>query len=166
MTLCGVIEGFYGCPWTRTQRLELFEWMSEWGLNTYVYAPKDELKARAAWRELYRGGELDDLRTLVSRCKERGIAFVYALSPGLDIRYADPQELQALQVKLEQLMGAGVDHFCVLFDDIPTEIAPPTLHNSPRSRRRKPTCRTRFLRTSVSGWTVCFSSARPSTARA
>src|SRR5262245_29173716 len=50
--LTGVVEGFYGKPWTHGERTELFEWMAEWGLNTYLYAPKDDLKHRAIWREL------------------------------------------------------------------------------------------------------------------
>ena len=31
--------------------------MSGWGLNTYLYAPKDDLKQRAIWRELYSAAE-------------------------------------------------------------------------------------------------------------
>jgi len=27
--------------------------MARWGLNTYMYAPKDDDKHRAYWRELY-----------------------------------------------------------------------------------------------------------------
>ena len=120
--LCGVIEGFYGRPWTHKQRLELFGWMGEWQLNTYLYAPKDDLKLRAAWRELYDEGELNDLRKLVNRCDKEGIAFVYAVAPGLDIRYAEERELQVLKEKVGQLLTEGVRHFCILFDDIPAEL--------------------------------------------
>jgi len=51
--LAGVIEGFYGQPWSQAERFELFDWMADWGLNTYLYAPKDDLKHRAIWREAY-----------------------------------------------------------------------------------------------------------------
>ena len=44
--LAGVIEGFYGEPWSLAERFELFDWMAAWGLNTYLYAPKDDLKHR------------------------------------------------------------------------------------------------------------------------
>ena len=47
----GVIEGFYGAPWSAAERLRLFDWMASWGLNTYLYAPKDDLHHRAIWRE-------------------------------------------------------------------------------------------------------------------
>lgn len=117
--LCGVIEGFYGRPWTMQQRLELFSSMQAWGMNTYMYGPKDDLKMRAAWRELYGENELHDLKVLLKACQEKNIAFVYTIAPGLDIHYADPGDLQALTQKVEQLLREGVKHVCILFDDIP-----------------------------------------------
>lgn len=51
--LSGVIEGFYGRPWSCDQRKDLFQQMQEFGFNCYVYAPKDDAKHRAEWRELY-----------------------------------------------------------------------------------------------------------------
>jgi beta-N-acetylglucosaminidase len=117
--LCGVIEGFYGRPWNMQQRLELFSWMQTWGMNTYMYGPKDDLKMRAAWRELYDERELAELRVLLRACQEKNITFVYTIAPGLDIHYADANDLQALTKKVEQLLSEGVKHICILFDDIP-----------------------------------------------
>ena len=34
--LCGVVEGFYSRPWSVDQRLDLYEKMEKFGLNTYV----------------------------------------------------------------------------------------------------------------------------------
>ena len=56
--LSGVIEGFYGQPWSRLERLELFDWMEIAHLNAYLYAPKDDLKLRARWREPYSADEI------------------------------------------------------------------------------------------------------------
>ena len=56
--LRGVIEGFYGTAWTHEFRLALFRFMGKYKLNTYIYAPKDDPKHRAQWRELYTGEEL------------------------------------------------------------------------------------------------------------
>ncbi len=117
--ISGVLEGFYGRPWTMSQRLELFSWMKSWGMNTYMYGPKDDLKMRAVWRELYSQHELKDLRLLLKECNNKTIDFVYTIAPGLDIRYADPKDTQALKTKIHQLIKEGVEHFCILFDDIP-----------------------------------------------
>lgn len=51
--LCGVVEGFYGKPWTTEQRSHLFRQLKKLGMNTYLYAPKDDLKHRAEWRIRY-----------------------------------------------------------------------------------------------------------------
>ena len=37
---CGVIEGFYGRPWTLGQRERLFRDMHAWGMSVFMYGPK------------------------------------------------------------------------------------------------------------------------------
>jgi protein O-GlcNAcase/histone acetyltransferase len=122
--LAGVIEGFYGPPWTLAERLELLEWMAARQLNTYLYAPKDDLKHRAAWRELYTPDEAELLATLIRACYRLDIRFVYALSPGLDIRYSEPAELERVINRLQQMTGLGCRDFSLLFDDIPDRMHP------------------------------------------
>lgn len=117
--LAGVIEGFYGKPWSQAERFKLFDWMKAWGLNTYFYAPKDDLKQRMIWRESYSDSEQDTLRELLERCKERDIHFVYGLSPGLDIEYGKDVEVDHLRRRFHEMRGLGCQHFAVLLDDIP-----------------------------------------------
>ena len=73
----GVIEGFYGQPWSRVERLELFGWMQDWGLNTYFYAPKDDLKHRALWRQLYSEAEAAALREVIVACGDIVVALTW-----------------------------------------------------------------------------------------
>lgn len=120
--LAGVIEGFYGQPWSQAERFQLFHWMREWGLNTYFYAPKDDLKHRAIWRELYSEAEARNLAQLIQSCHQHHLRFVYALSPGLDIRYSQESELSHLKKRLEQLHALGCQDFSLLFDDIPDHL--------------------------------------------
>ena len=122
--LSGVIEGFYGKPWTPAERTELFGWMARWGLNTYFYAPKDDLHHRALWREPYSAADAGELAQLVEACRQRNVYFVYALSPGLDIRYRDETELDRLYARFEQMLAMGCEHFSLLFDDIPDRLEP------------------------------------------
>jgi protein O-GlcNAcase / histone acetyltransferase len=122
--LSGVIEGFYGKPWTASERIELFDWMARWGLNTYFYAPKDDLHHRALWREPYAHADARELAEMIEACGQRRIRFVYALSPGLDIRYSDSAEIDRICGRFEQLQASGGEHFSLLFDDIPGDLAP------------------------------------------
>jgi protein O-GlcNAcase/histone acetyltransferase len=117
--LAGVIEGFYGRPWSTPERLELFEWMAAFGLNTYLYAPKDDLKHRTLWREAYSPGEAEALGALLRACAERGLRAIYALSPGLDIRFGSEPDRACLRARVEQMLALGCAHFALLFDDIP-----------------------------------------------
>ncbi|XP_016890069.1 protein O-GlcNAcase isoform X2 [Cynoglossus semilaevis] len=116
--LCGVVEGFYGRPWSMDQRKVLFHWMQQWGLNTYLYGPKDDLKHRLLWREVYSPEEEAQLRTLIMEAQSRGLRFVYALSPGQDIVFSSACDLTLLKRKLRQVSDLGCQAFAILFDDI------------------------------------------------
>jgi hyaluronoglucosaminidase len=45
----GVIEGFYGTPWTHEERLDLIRFCAAEGLDTWVHAPKDDPYHRPRW---------------------------------------------------------------------------------------------------------------------
>ena len=116
--LCGVAEGFYGRPWSARQRRQLFAWMRSWRMNTYLYAPKDDLKHRTLWRARYTEREAGELRDLMRECRNQGLGFIYAIAPGLDIRYSRKKEAAALRRKASQLLTLGCRQFALLFDDI------------------------------------------------
>ena len=117
--LSGVIEGFYGPPWSPAERHQLWDWMVRSGLNTYFYGPKDDLHQRAIWREPYDEAGLKEVQDAVEGCRQRGLRLIYACSPGLDVTYSDPADRRAIEVRLTQLMQVGVRDFCILLDDIP-----------------------------------------------
>ena len=120
----GVVEGFYGKPWNARQRHQLFQWMKSGGLNAYLYAPKDDLKHRVAWREPYVDMETAELGALVRNCQRHGLTFIYAIAPGLDVRFSERMEQAVLVEKLTQLSELGVSTFAILFDDIPAVMSP------------------------------------------
>ncbi|XP_067937345.1 protein O-GlcNAcase-like isoform X2 [Watersipora subatra] len=120
--ICGVVEGFYGRPWNTYQRVELFYRMKKFGMNTYLYAPKDDVKHRAYWRDLYTVEEAESLTELIQSANEHGLKFVYAISPGLDITYSSNKDLTILRRKLDQVSSFGCQAFALLFDDILPEM--------------------------------------------
>ena len=77
--------------------------MSEWGMNTYLYAPKDDDKHRASWRDLYSLEEAEQLSHLLLQASSRGIIFIYAIAPGLDMTFSSSQEISLLKRKLDQV---------------------------------------------------------------
>lgn len=122
--LTGVIEGFYGPAWTAAQRLEMMDWIAAAGMTLTVYAPKDDIKIRARWREPYDEAEASALAALAAAAHARGLGFMAAISPCLDIVHSDPDEIRLLAARLDQLVALGADHLALLFDDVPSRLGP------------------------------------------
>ncbi len=55
----GVIEGFYGEPWSHQNRIDLINFCGRNKMNTYWYAPKDDPYHREKWREDYPEEEIE-----------------------------------------------------------------------------------------------------------
>lgn len=117
--MVGVVEGFYGNPWTHNERLDMIRFMGDVGMNTYFYAPKDDPYHRRNWRESYTGEHLERFQELVRVASDADIRLYYAISPGLSIRYSDPADYIALREKLFSMNVLGVEHFALFLDDVP-----------------------------------------------
>lgn len=118
----GVVEGFYGTPWSHEARLDLVRFMGDVGMNAYYYAPKDDPYHRARWRESYEGEYLDRFSELLEVSEESGVDVYFAISPGLDMVYSDSTDFEALTAKLEDMTRLGVRHVALFLDDVPGEL--------------------------------------------
>jgi hyaluronoglucosaminidase len=121
----GVIEGFYGRPWTHAQRLDSIDFIAQRGMNTFAYAPKDDALLRRDWRDEYSGAELDRLAELIDASRSRSVDFLYCVSPGLSIRYSSAADVEALVAKFQSVAALGVMSFGLLLDDIPEALQHP-----------------------------------------
>lgn len=116
--LRGVIEGFYGPPWSTADRLSQLDFYASTKQNIYVYSPKDDPYLRAQWRDPYPPAQLAVLERLVTRATSDHVAFTYALSPGLSVCYSSKSDEQALVKKFQSLYDIGVRSFAIPLDDI------------------------------------------------
>ena len=71
--LRGIVEGFYGVPWTQQQRLDMLDFMAGKKMNAYIYGPKDDEYHRKYWRQPYPEDKLQDLQQLINRAKADNI---------------------------------------------------------------------------------------------
>jgi len=117
--LRGIVEGFYGPPWSHAARLEVLSFVATLRMNAYVYAPKDDPYHRTRWRDPYPSDEQAALGALAAHCRDVGVRFGFAISPGLDIAYESDADRKQLDAKLAPLIDAGVDWFILALDDIP-----------------------------------------------
>lgn len=113
----GVIEGFYGNPWSHKDRLRQFEFYGRNKMNIYVYGPKDDPYHRAHWRDPYPQDEAERLKELVQEAHRNKVQFVWAVHPGGDIQW-NLKDSMAVCQKLEWMYELGVRTFAVFFDDI------------------------------------------------
>src|SRR3569832_206245 len=96
ISIRGTIEGFYGPPWSHGQRRDHLRFSADVGLNTYVYAPKDDPYHRRPWREPYPAAELARIADLAGMATGLGLRFVHALHPALSMRFDDDTERRVL----------------------------------------------------------------------
>ena len=121
----GIIEGFYGIPWTFDERKSMINFLAEIGMDQYIYAPKDDPYHNKKWREPYPAEEIAKIKVLADLSDEKGIEFTWAIHPGqnpFDFDYFD-EEIDKIFAKYRQLMGVGVKSFGLCLDDIDKKLA-------------------------------------------
>jgi hypothetical protein len=111
----GALEGFYGSPFARGDRLSLLTWLGQQGGRDYVYAPKGDPLLRDRWREPFT--DLTFFTDLASHASGAGVRLSVVMSPGLD--WTGDGDIPVLLAKLSALRDAGVDSLGVAFDDVP-----------------------------------------------
>lgn len=117
----GVVEGFYGTPWSHEARLRQLKFYGENKMNTYIYGPKDDpYHSSPNWRLPYPAKEARQLQELVNVANENEVDFVWAIHPGQDIKW-NQEDRDLLLAKFEKMYELGVRAFAVFFDDISGE---------------------------------------------
>lgn len=113
----GVVEGFYGRPYTLKQRLDLIDFLHGLGMNTYVYGPKSDAFHRRRWRDPYPSRKLREFAMLLRHCAERHVDLVYALSP------VYRPDAKAVIRKIRTMAAIGIRHYSLFFDDIKVDLS-------------------------------------------
>jgi hyaluronoglucosaminidase len=116
--MAGVVEGFYGHRWSVANTAAVLTFMGRQGLNTFVYAPKNDPYQRADWSQLYPPAQFQYIRQVVKAAVSNHVNFVYSISPGLSVLYSSVQDRNRLVAKVNQLRTLGVNTFMLSFDDI------------------------------------------------
>lgn len=114
----GLVEGFYGTPWSHETRLALIDHLGRNKMNTYIFGPKDDpYHSSPHWRKPYPADQAAKIRELAERAQKAGVDFVWAIHPGKDIRWTK-EDYDSLLTKFEMMYDLGVRGFSIFFDDI------------------------------------------------
>ena len=114
----GVVEGFYGTPWSHEVRMSLIDFYGKFKMNTYLYGPKDDpYHSCPNWRLPYPEKEAKNIKQLIEASKRNRVDFVWAIHPGQDIKWNE-EDYKNLVNKFNWMYDLGVRHFAIFFDDI------------------------------------------------
>lgn len=117
----GVVEGFYGVPWSREARLSQLDFYGRNKMNIYIYGPKDDpYHSSPNWRKPYPAQEAEQLKELVECARRNEVLFYWAIHLGKDIRW-NTEDRDLLMEKFESMYRLGIRAFAVFFDDISGE---------------------------------------------
>ncbi|HXJ93488.1 MAG TPA: beta-N-acetylglucosaminidase domain-containing protein [Terriglobia bacterium] len=121
----GIVEGFYGTPWSHLDRLDLLRFEGAHAMNAYYYAPKDDPYHREHWRDPYPADRMAQLGELVQAAHANFVDFCFAVSPGLSMVYSSEEDFGKLTGKLDDVGKLGVSCFALFLDDVPEELQNP-----------------------------------------
>lgn len=84
----GVVEGFYGTPWSQQDRMSQIAFYGRVKANTYIYGPKDDpYHSSPNWRMPYPPDQAANIEKLVRVANANFVHFVWAIHPGQDIKW-------------------------------------------------------------------------------
>ena len=125
LSTSGVVEGFYGRPWSHSERRAMLSFLGRIGLGLYIYGPKNDPLHRDEWRIPYDDEAVAKFTELLHLGRAVGVTFSFGISPGKDMVMDDPDERATLMAKLAPFLEGGFRHFTLLLDDIEGDISVP-----------------------------------------
>jgi hypothetical protein len=118
--------GTKGWAWTWDQYLAEIPVLARYGMNffmscyTSVFADTEKFINR--WWEPLPPETKRGIAAVAAACREKGLAFCYAMHPGLfterPLRYDNDEDFEALWPHYDWVQGLGVKWFCLSYDDI------------------------------------------------
>ncbi|MCB9671706.1 MAG: beta-N-acetylglucosaminidase domain-containing protein [Alphaproteobacteria bacterium] len=114
----GIIEGFFGEPWSWEARHEALPFLASTGYGLYLYAPKADRHLRGRWSERHPPGMEADLLRLGSACRTVGVRFAIGLSPLALYDGWNASGRADLLRRVDELLHLGIDGLGLFFDDM------------------------------------------------
>ena len=129
-TIRGYIEGYYGRLLSWESRKLIIKALRKNKMNTYFYAPKEDICHRICWRKKYNKKWRLNFKNFIKVSKKNNINIIAGIAPGLDFNFKELQNISkkdqktdfALLVnKAKQLLEDGATSIALMLDDIPND---------------------------------------------
>ncbi len=128
--IIGYIEGYYGRLLSWENRRLIIKSLHKNKMNTYFYAPKEDICHRLCWRKKYNKKWRLDFRDFIQFSKKNNINIIAGIAPGLDFNFKelhnfssnnDDSDFELLLEKAKQLLEDGASSIALMLDDIPND---------------------------------------------
>ena len=128
--LIGYIEGYYGRLLSWEHRKLIIKSLKKNKMNTYFYAPKEDICHRVLWREKYSEKWRINFREFIKFSRKKNIKIIVGIAPGLDFNFKElnnfsknnkKTDFQFLLKKAKQLLEDGASSIALMLDDIPND---------------------------------------------
>lgn len=124
----GIIEGFYGKPYSSSVRKDLLRFMMRYKMNCYVYGPKSDPYHSGKWSEPYpteltenqkKSGFVSqqDLKDFTSVAADTKVSVVWAIHPGNAIMNS-ATVVDDVMKKFTNMYDLGFRQFAIFADDV------------------------------------------------
>ena len=125
LTFTGYIEGYYGKLLDWHDRDRLLDRLAAAGMNSYFYAPKEDVCHRHDWRQPYDARWRGDFAQFTANAASKNIHIIAGIAPGLDFDFASldsdtslDSDFTILLDKARRLLDGGANMIALLMDDI------------------------------------------------
>ena len=124
----GLVEGYYGYPYSLSVKKSLMRFMMRLKMNTYMYGAKSDLYHSAKWEEPYpktltktdiEYGRMsqDMVKDLSKTSQATKVNFIWAIHPGNDF-VGQPNVVTRIMKKFSSMYDLGVRQFAIFVDDV------------------------------------------------
>ncbi len=114
----GYIEGYYGRRLSSGRRESIVDLLGDWGMNTYIYAPKEDRYHRRDWKIPYPSEWEKSFASFVHYAEKNRVSVVPCIAPGLTYDYLSAEHFKLLMKKIERFIALGASTVALLMDDI------------------------------------------------
>lgn len=124
----GIVEGYYGYPYSVAVKKDLMDFMMRMKMNTYLYGAKSDPYHSTNWKDAYpttitaeqeKGGWLtqDMVRELSEKSAQTKVNFIWAIHPGNSF-VGSSTVVSDIMTKFKLMHKLGVRQFGVFVDDV------------------------------------------------
>ena len=134
----GVVEGYYGVPYSTAVTEDLLRFMMRYKMNSYMYGAKSDPYHSGYWGKPYPDKltaeqksmgcfTAADIKQMCEVSAATKVNFIWAIHPGVAFTGNDDAVIDRIMEKFEAMHGLGVRQFGVFVDDVGVPYDEPTL---------------------------------------